>query len=440
MPVLETVPLFHGKFTVGQVNIHADGGLSFRYDPGWLETEGNFALSVTMPPKPNPHAHEIIAPWLANLLPEGNQLASLARALGVSPADSLTILKQVGGDTAGAISIGEPDDGSRLAYEDLVIRHSGEDAGAALAAHFDQVGRRPFLAGENGVRLSLAGGQPKTVLAVIGVDGAPKLGLPAPDDRLAVPKWGAPSTIILKPDNPSWFPGIVENEAYCLTLASLIGVPAAEAGIVRAGNREALAVVRFDRRIRRDGTVARLHKEDFAQANGVFPSLKYECGPVRGLDMRRLFSTGERLPAREALKLQDQVIFNILIANADAHAKNYSILLPGGGALMAPLYDALTVLPWAGDGVDQRHAQKLGGCEVKPGDVARRHWDALANEAGLNPGRLRGRVRELIDAMVVNRAEAVETVRGLRGAPGGEVERIADLVERNALGIGDRLA
>ena len=85
------------------------------------------------------------------------------------------------------------------------------NAEEALSVHFDNLGMRPVLFGEDGVRLSLAGGQKKTALAVIGSDGLPKLRLPTAGDQLTIPKSEAPSTRIIKPDNPT-LPGIVENE------------------------------------------------------------------------------------------------------------------------------------------------------------------------------------------------------------------------------------
>ena len=246
---------------------------------------------------------------------------------------------------------------------------------------------------------------------------------------------GAPSTIIIKPDNPT-LEGIVENETYCLTLAGLIGIPVAEVGIINTTGRTALGVARYDRVMRKNGSVRRLHQEDFAQANSTFPSQKYEQGTVRGLDLTTLIQTGHYLPSGEALNLLDQVIFNILVANTDAHAKNYSMILSGGPTL-APLYDVSTVLLW--DHVNQYHAQKLAGRKRKPEDMARRHWDRIAEDAGLSPRGIRLRVQELVDAMVIARVEGTAIVSGQQGAVVEIVEHVAALVERNALRIAGRL-
>jgi serine/threonine-protein kinase HipA len=435
MTTIDEVAVYYEAFSVGQIDVHNDGKLSLVYDKRWLATKSSFPLSVTMPLAEGSYSDHIVTPWLANLLPEEQQLLTLSRALGLSSTDALAILKEIGGDTAGAISIGEPSDKAAWSYQPITDYYATQNPQEALSAHFKDLGQRPFLAGEDGVRLSLAGGQKKTALAVLDATGVPKLGLPEVGDQLAIPKSGAPSTLIIKPDNPN-LPGIVENEAYCLTLARLIGMNVAETGIVEAEGRTALAVARYDRTTRRNGSLRRLHQEDFAQANGIFPSQKYEQGTLAGLDLNRLLRTALHLPAQDALTLQDQVIFNILVANTDAHAKNYSMLL-SGGPRMAPLYDVSTVLHW--DHVNQYHAQKLGGRKRKPADMARRHWERIADAAGFSPRGIRLRVQELVDAMVAKRVEAVEAVCVQSGAERGMVEHVAGLIEGNALRIAGRL-
>ena len=157
---------------------------------------------------------------------------------------------------------------------------------------------------------------------------------------------------------------------------------------------------------------------------------------MAGLSLAALLGTRRHLPPAEALKLLDQFIFNILVANTDAHAKNYSMLL-GNEASVAPLYDVSSVLPW--EHVNQYHAQKLAGRRRKPGDMARRHWDRIAEEVGLNGRNLRQRVQELVDLMIAKRVKAVAAVSANQGAEAGMVEHVADLIEQNALRIAGRL-
>ncbi|WP_299950240.1 HipA domain-containing protein [Hyphomonas sp. BRH_c22] len=311
------------------------------------------------------------------------------------------------------------------------------DPEVALERHFEDLQQRPFLVGEEGVRLSLAGGQKKSALAVLDANGVPVLRLPQDGDVLAVPRHGAPSTVIVKPDNPI-LPGIVGNESYCLSLAQAIGIAAAQVTVLPAGTRNIIYVLRYDRRVSRTGALQRIHQEDFAQANGVPPGRKYERGTLAGPDLVTLLGTGRDLPPTDALSLLDQLIFNILVANTDAHAKNYSLLLPvGGGLRLAPLYDVSTVLAWPR--VVQYFAQNIAGRKRKPGDVEARHWDAIAKAVNYRPADVRKRVQELVDALLANRVAVSQAIAALPGSSRGYVEETAGLVEENALRIAGRL-
>lgn len=49
-----------------------------------------------------------------------------------------------------------------------------------------------------------------------------------------------------------------------------------------------------------------------------------------------------RPSAPQVLRLYDYVIFNALIGNHDAHAKNFSLLYVGKIPVLAPFYDTLS--------------------------------------------------------------------------------------------------
>ena len=432
-----SVPIWFDALAVGSIDVAADGSLAFRYGERWLKTAGAFPLSVTMPFRTEPYPSEVISPWLANLLPEEEQLQVLTRSLGLDQADVLAVLKEIGGDTAGALSFGEPADRSRWAYTPLTSFYDTDDAPEALERHFADLGRRPFLVGEEGVRQSLAGGQKKSALAVLGPDGGPVLRLPGPDDVLAIPLNGAPSTLIVKPDNPN-LPGITENEVWCLRMAQAVGIEAAQVTILKASGRTAIGVLRYDRRLGRNGQILRLHQEDFAQANGFPPWRKYERGTLRGLDLKTLLETGRHVSANDALALLDQVIFNILVANTDAHAKNYSLILPVAAApRLAPLYDVSSVLPWPH--VAQSYAQSISGRKRTPDMIAGRHWERVARDIGYRPTDVRNRVQDLVDKLVGCRVKVTAEIATLQGATEGYVTQAAEVVEGNALRMAGRL-
>jgi serine/threonine-protein kinase HipA len=435
--VTASVPIWFDDLAVGQVDVAADGSLSLRYADRWLQTAGAFPLSVTMPLRADPYPSDVISPWLANLLPEEEQLQVLTRSLGLDQADVLAVLAEIGGDTAGALSFGAVTDRALWAYRPLTSFYDTADQRLALERHFEDLGRRPFLAGEEGVRQSLAGGQKKSALAVLGPDGAPVLRLPQEGDVLAIPLDGAPSTLIVKPDNPN-LPGITENEVWCLRMAQAIGIEAAQATILQSSKRSAIGALRYDRRVGRSGQLLRLHQEDFAQANGLPPGRKYERGTLPGLDLKTLLETGRHVSATDALALLDQVIFNILVANTDAHAKNYSLILPVGAApRLAPIYDVSTVLSWPH--VVKTYAQFIDGKKRNPDMVAGRHWEAIAREIGYRPTDVKNRVEQIVDGMVANRAKVTAEVTVLPGATEGYVVQTAEAVEENALRMAGRL-
>ncbi len=432
-----SVPIWFDDLAVGQVDVAADGSLSLRYVDRWVQTAGAFSLSVTMPLRADHYPSDVISPWLANLLPEEQQLQVITRSLGLDQTDVLAVLSEIGGDTAGALSFGASTDRALWAYAPLTSFYDTADPLLALERHFEDLGRRPFLVGEEGVRQSLAGGQKKSALAVLGPNGAPVLRLPEEGDVLAVPLNGAPSSLIVKPDNPN-LPGITENEVWCLRMAQAIGIEAAQATILQSSKRTAIGVLRYDRRVGRSGQLLRLHQEDFAQANGLPPGRKYERGTLPGLDLKTLLETGRHVSASDALALLDQVIFNILVANTDAHAKNYSLILPVGAApRLAPLYDVSTVLSWPH--VVKTYAQFIDGKKRNPDMVAGRHWEAIAREIGYRPTDVKNRVQQIVDAIVANRSKVTADVTALPGATEGYVVQTAEAVEENALRMAGRL-
>jgi len=103
-----SVSVWFDEFLVGDVSVAKTGALSFSYCEAWLATEGAFALSLTIPLAEAAYPSEVISPWLANLLPEEDQLSILTRSLGLDRSDTLAVLSAIGGDTAGALSFSVP--------------------------------------------------------------------------------------------------------------------------------------------------------------------------------------------------------------------------------------------------------------------------------------------------------------------------------------------
>ena len=288
-----------------------------------------------------------------------------------------------------------------------------DDAG--LIRVLDALPVRPLLAGEEGLRLSLAGAQSK--VPVVLVEGA--VALPAP---------GQPTTHILKPPI-SCFAATTENEAFVMRLAAAIGLDVApvEARIVQ--DRPFLLVQRYDRAIGDDGFVRRIHQEDFCQALGVPPETKYasEGGPT----FKDCFALLRRVAARPAvdvLKLLDAVIFNVIAGNADAHGKNFSILYGDEGPRLAPLYDLLATVAYPD--LSPKFAMKIGK-RATLAELDAKGWAAFAADVGIGLPLMRRRVAE-ISKGVLEKATAVAEELARPELDRTAIEQFANMIRDRA--------
>ena len=101
------LPVYFEQRVVGAIDVDKSGP-GFTYDEGWIRLRGAFPISTTMPLVPDRVGPDIFLPWAANLLPENEQLRTLGQLLGMARSDVIGLLSAIGGDTAGALSIGQP--------------------------------------------------------------------------------------------------------------------------------------------------------------------------------------------------------------------------------------------------------------------------------------------------------------------------------------------
>ena len=393
---------------VGRLTQDRHGDLGFVYAADWLGQEDAPALSASLPKRQMPYSRRECRPFFGGLLPEEGQRDATAQVLGVSSGNDFALLDRLGGDVAGAIQLLPPGEPPTAPAPSLRLQPLDE---AGLIRVLDTLPVRPLLAGEGGLRLSLAGAQSK--LPVVLVNGAVALSVPA-----------VPTTHILKP-LIARFPGTTENEAFVMRLAAAAGLDVApvEACVVR--DRTFLLVERYDRSASADGIARRIHQEDFCQALAVAPELKYasEGGPT----FKDCFAILRRVasrPAVDVLKLLDAVIFNLIAGNADAHGKNLSLLYDETGPRLAPLYDLLATVAYPE--LSPRLAMKIGK-RATLADMNARAWAAFAAEAGLGLPLVRRRVGE-IGQSVKARAHDVAGALMQPGVDEGTLSRLAQMV------------
>jgi serine/threonine-protein kinase HipA len=388
----------HGEF-IGHL-IQDDGGqMIFQYAESWLQRPGASPLSQSLPLRKERFSRNECRGYFGGILPEESKREIIARNLGISARNDYAMLEQIGGECAGAVTFVPT--GEALPERDYRYRMLSAEE---LAAVLRELPKRPLLAGDEGIRLSLAGAQDKVAVRVDG-------------DEISLPLGGAPSTHILKPGGDR-FEGVVTNEALCMNLAAAIGIPTAKVEARTVEGMGYLLVKRYDRIYRADPgqepVLERLHQEDFCQALGIVSEMKYqkEGGP----SLKQCFALLREVsstPVIDLSRLLDAVIFNYLVGNNDAHGKNFSLLYRGIATTdmqvsLSPLYDSLSTVYYPE--ISRTMAMKLGG-EYSSEKVMPRNFEQFAEEAGLAKPMVRRRVMEVIEA-ILSALSALELVDG----------------------------
>lgn len=349
-----------------------EGRLSFAYALG-----ATAPLSQSLPIRTDPFDDRATRPFFAGLLPEGGKRKQIAKTLQVSTQNDYALLDSLGGECAGAVTLLEPGQLPHALNAPHEVRWLDH---AQLLQVLDEMPLRPMRAGEDGLRLSLAGAQDKLPV-VLDVDGI----------RIGLPLNNSPSTHILKPPIAG-VDGSVFNEAFCMALAGALKLDVARTNIQAiadgAQQRQYLLVQRYDRK---PGVpVQRLHQEDFCQALGIVSEHKYQNEGGPGLAQAfALLRSATRPSAPHTLKLLDYVVFNAFIGNHDAHGKNFSLLYTPAGAVLTPLYDALCTAVYPT--LTEKMAMKIGS-KYKFSEVMARHWEQFATEAALSPAQVKKRI------------------------------------------------
>ena len=385
----KTLDVYLHRELIGHL-IQNDGGqMDFDYAESWLEKPGATPLSHSLPLRRKRFTRKECRGYFAGVLPEESKRAIIARNLGISERNDYAMLERIGGECAGAVTFvpaGEPMPTRDDHYRAL--------SSTELAGILRELPRRPLLAGETGIRLSLAGAQDKIAVRVEG-------------ESVSLPLGGAPSTHILKPAVER-FAGVVFNEAYCMRLAATVGLSVAKTEVGRVEDVEYLLVERYDRTHRRTtegATLERLHQEDFCQALGIVSENKYqkEGGPSLKQSFALLREVSSA-PVLDLARLLDAVIFNFLVGNNDAHGKNFSLLYRGAGTTivetrLAPLYDLVSTRYYPE--LTRELAMKIGG-EYSSGKVSTTNFEQLAEDAGLAKPLVRRRIPELAETVLLN--------------------------------------
>jgi serine/threonine-protein kinase HipA len=363
---------------VGELEQDLSGMMSFKYAIDWLNNPNSIPISYSLPLREDAYKKNECRGFFAGILPEDKKREIIAKNLGISSGNDYAMLERIGGECAGAITF-LPSNYQlpEQSCEYLILSN------AELVGIIKELPKRPLMAGERGVRLSLAGAQDKIVVTI-------------ENNIIKLPLNGAPSTHIIKPVI-SDFRDIVYNEAFCLQAAKAVGLPVANTSIMSIQDVEFLIIERYDRYITPDNKIARIHQEDFCQALGISPEMKYQS--EGGPSLKKCFELIRKvssLPIFDVRHLLDVVIFNYLIGNNDAHRKNFSLLYFTEGKKLqirlAPFYDLISTSVYPE--LSNHMAMKIGE-HAEYNKITPRDWEKFAISSGFAPAMVKGRIKDL---------------------------------------------
>ena len=366
----------------------------FSYDAAYLSSPGACPISLSLPLREKPFNSLETRLFFENLLPPEVVRRKLEKIIHHDHGNYFAFLKALGGDCAGAIAL-YPEDVDPAGRED-VLRELTEDEADEI---FKALPTSPLLQGVvDNYRISVAGAQDKLVVRLR-------------DGRISLPLFGSASTHIVKP-GMARCEHSVENECFCQRLAGAVGLSAAGSSVLSVKGGRYYVTERYDRKVV-GGRVERYLQEDFCQAMGVDSEKKYQSdgGPsaVRCFRFLREHSFG----LADQMRFVDFYLYNFLIGNADAHAKNFSLLQVGGKSTVAPLYDAMSTLAYPN--VYNSMAMEIGGrYEFKA--VTRESFVSFAEKCDISPRAVLDRL-DALASVLPQKAEELSVEMSDEGCP-----------------------
>ena len=296
-------------------------------------------------------------PVLSNLLPEGALRELIAQGLKTHIDNEFQIFSYLGQDLPGALVATpmEPDN-----VPESILSTSDKTKVIKLK-HNDQ---------EN--KFSLAGIQMK-------------FSMKEKDGRYNLAKNGELGDWIIKTPSTK-HKNVPLNEYTAMSLANLAGIDTPEIKLIELSKVDnlpqinlpneklAFAIKRFDRKVN-----TRIHMEDFAQVLVKYPHEKYNAASYEQVGKVIYQYSGDGLA--DAQQFARRLLINILLANGDAHLKNWSIFYPDQiTPRLSPAYDIVTTSVYIGD--EKKYALNLGKTKEWY-SVTMENFESWANKSGI---------------------------------------------------------
>lgn len=320
---------------VGYLTGYRDGRNILTFSPEFTENRSRPTFTLTTHPD-FPNVKKVLAkPWsrrqrlhpvLSNLLPEGALRELLAQYLKIHTDNEFGLLARLGEDLPGAL-IATP------AKPEEVPGYVLTPGGTAVK-----------------VKTSFPGETKHFSLAGVQI----KFSMREQDKRYRMAESGELGDWIIK--TPSTRHRLVPlNEFTAMTLAQLAGIDIPDIRLVEMDAIDKLPAINLPheefafaiRRFDREGK-KRIHTEDFAQVLAKYPQQKYEGPNYEQIGKIIYQYTGDGL--KNAQQFARRLLVNILLANGDAHLKNWSLIYPDTVTPeLSPAYDIVTTRVYMGD-------------------------------------------------------------------------------------------
>lgn len=328
---VEGLSLSIGNQEIGVISHYAGGKNIFVFSPSYTALPANKRNTFTMSQLIAEHilkkpliSSQRVPPVLSNLLPEGVLRQWMTQSLKVHIDNEFPLLAHMGRNLPGGM-IASPISAGQLPLWALDHREQVE------AIQIDVEHQQH--------KFSLAGVQMK-FSSVRNLDGRFNIGK---DDSHN-------SWIIKTPSTVHKF--VPFNEFSAMRLAEAVGVDIPEIKLVELSELDnlpeiqlpneqyAYAIKRFDR-----DNGQRIHTEDFAQIFQVYSHEKYEKYNYEQI-ADALYSYSQQA-LKDVQQMARRLLVNILLANGDAHLKNWSVIYTNAQRPnLSPAYDIVSTLPY----------------------------------------------------------------------------------------------
>ncbi len=178
--------------------------------------------------------------------------------------------------------------------------------------------------------------------------------------------------------------------------------------------------------------MVRLHQEDFCQAQGYLPDQKYESEGGPSLQQCFALLQGKSIrPAADRMALLRWTIFNFLIGNADAHAKNLSMLFTDRGPRLAPFYDLICTQVYPD--LTEKQAMRVGG-ENRPSWMQRKHWERFGESVEIKTSLVLKTLQDM-SSSIMPAAQVLSIEFNKTYGTGTIIEKILAVIEKRAKAV-----